>query len=121
MSGGQWGAWNAAYGPRGDDGRPVPLWDPRTGVINRAAVAHWKAYDLRQVLEQNWEELGPRLQGKIHIWVGDADDCFLNNAKCGVACKRQRIPGDAASLAFDSVEGCSFRPERASSRKRRMM
>lgn len=25
MSGGQWGAWNAAYGPRGTDGRPVPL------------------------------------------------------------------------------------------------
>src|SRR5208283_4208884 len=69
MSGGQWGAWNAAYGPRGDDGRPVPLWDPRTGVINRAAAAHWKAYDLRRVLEQNWAVLGPKLQGKIHIWV----------------------------------------------------
>ena len=80
MSGGQWGAWNAAYGPRGDDGRPVPLWDPRTGVINHAATAHWKAYDLRRVLEQNWAVLGPRLQGKIHIWVGDADDFFLNNA-----------------------------------------
>ena len=80
MSGGQWGAWNAAYGPRGDDGRPVPLWDPRTGVINRGAAAHWKAYDLRRVLEQNWAVLGPKLQGKIHIWVGDADDFFLNNA-----------------------------------------
>jgi hypothetical protein len=31
------------------------------------------------VLEQNWTALGPKLQGKIHIWVGDADD-FLNNA-----------------------------------------
>ena len=55
MSGGQWGAWNAAYGPRGADGRPVPLWDPRTGAINRAAAEHWKAYDLRRVLER---ELG---------------------------------------------------------------
>jgi Putative esterase len=80
MSGGQWAAWNAAYGPREDDGRPVPLWNPRTGVINRAAAAHWKAYDLRQVLEQNWAVLGPKLRGKIHIWVGDADDFFLNNA-----------------------------------------
>lgn len=80
MSAGQWGAWNAAYGPRGDDGRPVPLWDPRTGVINRGAAAHWKAYDLRRVLEQNWAVLGPKLQGKIRIWVGDADDFFLNNA-----------------------------------------
>ena len=29
LSGGQWGAWNATYGPRGDDGLPVPLWDRR--------------------------------------------------------------------------------------------
>ena len=28
LSGGQWGAWNATYGARGPDGRPVPLWDP---------------------------------------------------------------------------------------------
>jgi len=56
------------------------LSDPRTGVINRGAAAHWKAYDLRRVLEQNWAVLGPKLQGKIHIWVGDADDYFLNNA-----------------------------------------
>jgi hypothetical protein len=80
LSGGQWGAWNAAYGPRGRDGRPIPLWDPRTGVIDREAAEHWKAYDLRMVLEQDWPALGPRLQGKLHLWVGDADDFFLNNA-----------------------------------------
>ncbi len=80
MSGGQWGAWNAAYGPRGGDGRPVPLWDPRTGVINRRAADAWKRYDLRQRLANQWAELAPRLNGKIHIWVGDADDYFLNNA-----------------------------------------
>jgi hypothetical protein len=32
------------------------------------------------VLEQNWQKLAPRLKGKIHIWVGEADDYFLNNA-----------------------------------------
>lgn len=80
MSGQQWGAWNAAYGPRGADGRPLALWDPKTGRINREAVEHWKKYDLRLVMEQNWETLGPRLRGKIHIWVGEADNYFLNNA-----------------------------------------
>ena len=80
MSGGQWGAWNATYGARGADGRPVALWDPRTGHIDRGAAEHWKRYDLRAVLEQNWATLGPRLRGKIRIWVGDADDYFLNNA-----------------------------------------
>ena len=80
MSGQQWGAWNAAYGPRGRDGRPVPLWDPKSGEINKSIVEHWKKYDLRLVLEQNWKTLGPKVRAKIHISVGDADSYFLNNA-----------------------------------------
>jgi S-formylglutathione hydrolase FrmB len=80
MSGEQWGAWNATYGPRGADGRPVPLWEPATGKINRAVVDHWKKYDLRMVLEQSWNTLGPKLRGKLTIWVGEADEYFLNNA-----------------------------------------
>lgn len=80
FSGGQWGAWNATYGARGADGRPVPLWDPATGRIDRSAAEHWKAYDLRRILEERWADLGPKLEGKIHIWVGEADDYFLNNA-----------------------------------------
>ncbi|HLH31897.1 MAG TPA: alpha/beta hydrolase-fold protein, partial [Terriglobia bacterium] len=80
MSGQQWGAWNATYGPRGRDGRPVPLWDPKTGVIDRSVVEHWKKYDLRMLLEQNWATLGPKLRGKIHISVGEADSYYLNTA-----------------------------------------
>jgi len=80
MSGEQWGAWNATYGPRGANGRPVPLWDPKTGEINRSVVEHWKKYDLRMILEQNWKTLGPKLRGKIHIGIGDADSYYLNNA-----------------------------------------
>ena len=80
MSGEQWGAWNATYGPRGSNGRPVPLWDPKTGEINRSVTDHWKKYDLRLILEQNWRTLGPKLRGKIHISVGEADSYYLNNA-----------------------------------------
>ncbi|MEW6211332.1 MAG: alpha/beta hydrolase-fold protein [Acidobacteriota bacterium] len=80
MSGEQWGAWNAAYGPRGEDRRPRPLWNPVTGEIDRAVTEHWKKYDLRLILQQNWNTLGPRLRGKINIWIGEADDYFLNNA-----------------------------------------
>jgi S-formylglutathione hydrolase FrmB len=80
MSGQQWGAWNATYGPRGSDGRPVSLWDAKTGVINKAVVDHWRKYDLRLILQQNWKTLGPKLRGKIHISVGEADDYYLNNA-----------------------------------------
>lgn len=80
VSGEQWGAWNAAYGPRAADGRPAPLWDPKTGKINRDLTEHWKKYDLRMALEQNWKTLGPKLRGKLTIWVGEADDYYLNNA-----------------------------------------
>jgi Putative esterase len=80
LSGGQWGAWNAVYGPRGAGMLPVPLWDPKTGVINRSVVEHWKKYDLRLYLEQNSPGLSEKLKGRLNIWMGDADDYFLNNA-----------------------------------------
>ncbi|HWF19339.1 MAG TPA: alpha/beta hydrolase-fold protein, partial [Verrucomicrobiae bacterium] len=80
MSGKDWCAWNAVYGPRGADGRPTALWDPQTGKIDRALAEEWKKYDLRLVMEQNWKTLGPKLQGKLRISVGDADNYFLNNA-----------------------------------------
>ncbi|MGH7703438.1 MAG: alpha/beta hydrolase-fold protein [Gemmatimonadales bacterium] len=78
-SGGQWGAWNAVYSPRGEAGRPMPLWDPKTGSLDRSVAEQWKRYDLRLLLQQNWATLGPKLRGKLHIHVGEADQYFLNN------------------------------------------
>ncbi len=80
LSGKDWGAWNAVFGPRGEDGLPVPLWDGKTGKIDRKVLDHWKQYDLRLRLQKYAAVLAPKLRGKLHIWVGDADDYFLNNA-----------------------------------------
>jgi hypothetical protein len=80
LSGKDWCAWNAVFGPRGDDGKPRPLWDGKTGKIDRGVLERWQQYDLRRVLAKDWKTLGPKLQGKIHIWVGEADEYFLNNA-----------------------------------------
>lgn len=81
LGGRDWCSWNAAYGPKGADGKPSPLWDGKTGAIDPTVLKHWENYDLRLVLERNWATLGPKLAGgKVHIWVGDADDFFLNNA-----------------------------------------
>jgi hypothetical protein len=80
LSGLDWASWNATFGPRGPDGRPVPLWDGKTGAINKEVATHWRKYDLRLILEKNWATLAPKLQGKLNIWVGEADDYFLNNA-----------------------------------------
>lgn len=81
LSGRDWCCWNAVYGPRGKDGRPVPAWNGKTGAIDKGAVEHWRKYDLKLRLEQNWKTLGPKLAGgKIHVWVGESDDYFLNAA-----------------------------------------
>jgi hypothetical protein len=80
MSGQQWGAWNAVFSPRGLDGSPLPLWDPQRGKIDLTVADQWRKYDLRAVLEANWPTLGPKLKGKLHIAVGEADQYFLNNA-----------------------------------------
>ncbi len=80
FSGGQWGAWNAVFSPRGADGKPVLLWNPKTGVIDPDVAEQWKKYDMRLYMEAHWKTLAPKLRGKIHLWVGDADNYFLNNA-----------------------------------------
>ena len=36
-SGGQWDIWQAVYSPAGADGYPAPIWDKRTGAIDRTS------------------------------------------------------------------------------------
>jgi hypothetical protein len=45
-------------------------------------AAHWKEnYDLTNILRRDWSKgLGKKLEGKIHIYVGEADNYYLNNA-----------------------------------------
>jgi hypothetical protein len=80
-SGQQWDIWEATYSPQGSDGYPQRLWDKRTGEIDHEVAAYWREnYDLRHILERDWDKLGPSLRGKIHIYCGDMDNYYLNNA-----------------------------------------
>jgi hypothetical protein len=80
-SGGQWDIWQAVYSPVGDDGYPRPIWDKETGAIDRTVAEFWREhYDLSHILERDWSTLGPRLRGKLHIYVGEADNYYLNDA-----------------------------------------
>lgn len=80
-SGGQFDIWEAVYSPVGRDGYPKPIWDKLTGKIDRSVAEYWREhYDLGHILQRDWEKLGPKLEGKIHIYVGEADNYYLNNA-----------------------------------------
>jgi hypothetical protein len=74
--------WEAAYGPVGGDGYPVPLWDKRTGVINHDVATYMRdhGYDLSAYVKSHWSTLGPQIVDKIHIDVGDMDNFYLNLA-----------------------------------------
>jgi hypothetical protein len=79
-SGGQWDIWEATFSPVGEDGYPKRLWDKRTGVIDTSVAEAWKKYDLRHILETGWTTLGPKVADKIHVYMGDMDSYYLNNA-----------------------------------------
>jgi hypothetical protein len=80
-SGQQWDIWEAVYSPVGEDGYPRRIWDKTTGVIDKDVAAFWREnYDLSYILKRDWAKLGPKLEGKIHIYVGDMDNYYLNNA-----------------------------------------
>lgn len=80
FSGGQWGAWNATFSPRTAAGDPATVWDARTGIIDRTVAEAWRPFDLRDHLARQWATVGPKLRGKIHLWMGDADTYFLDTA-----------------------------------------
>ncbi len=80
-SGDQVDIFEAAYGPIGPDGYVKPLFDKVTGEIDREVAEYWKEhFDLNHILQRDWAELGPKLKGKIHIYTGDMDTHYLNNA-----------------------------------------
>lgn len=80
-SGDQMDIFMSVYGPVGEDGYPRLLYDKWTGEIDKGVVEYWREnYDLRHILQRDWETLGPKLVGKLHIYMGDMDTYFLEEA-----------------------------------------
>ena len=80
-SGGQYDVWQAVFGPQGQDGYPKPILNKATGFIDSAVAAYWRDhFDLTHIMERDWATLAPKLQGKLHIYVGSADSYFLTDS-----------------------------------------
>ena len=73
------------FSPAGADGYPRRIWDRETGDVDPVTAAYWREnYDLAHILRRDWATLGPKLRGKLRIYVGDMDNFYLNNAVYGV-------------------------------------
>jgi hypothetical protein len=80
-SGGQYDIWQAVFSPAGADGYPKPIFDKVTGTIDAGVARYWREhYDLSHIIQRDWKTLGPKLAGKIHLYVGSADTYYLNDA-----------------------------------------
>src|SRR5262249_8379788 len=65
--------YGAAFCPA-SNGLPVAAFDPQTGDVHAEVARTWEKFDLRLLLDRSWDELGPKLAGKLHIHAGAADD-----------------------------------------------
>lgn len=104
---GQWGAWNALYSPKGENGLPMPVFHPENGIIDKTVAEAWKKYDLLVLAKENWSELGPKLQGKVYVWMGDMDNYYLNNAlrEMDEFLQQTSAPKSDAVLEFVATKG----------------
>lgn len=80
-SGQQWDIWEATYSPIDAEGYPKRIWDRVSGIIDKEVAAYWREnYDLAYILKRDWEKHGSDWVNKIHLYCGDMDNYYLNNA-----------------------------------------
>jgi hypothetical protein len=98
--GGQLGSFEAVFSPRGSDGQPKQLWDRTTGAVDPAVAKAWEKYDIRLVLERNWKTLGPKLAGKVHVYMGEEDTFYLEGATRLLKQALKKLDSDAVVELF---------------------
>lgn len=107
IRGEQLGSFETCFSPRSPKGEAMQLWDRDTGAINSAVATSWKKYDIGLILRSNWSTLGPKLKGKIHVYMGETDTFYLEGAvkllkedmrKLGSDAKVELFPGDHGTV-----------------------
>lgn len=83
-SGQQWDSWMAVFGPRDKDGNPAALYDPETGIINRAVAESFRAYDIADLVRKDPRKYATPLIERVRIIVGGEDNYFLEAAVAGL-------------------------------------
>jgi hypothetical protein len=108
-SGGQYDIWQAVFSPVGADGYPKPIFDKVSGVIDPKVAAYWREhFDLSYIIARDWATLAPKLQGKIHLYVGNGDNYYLTDSVYfGQETLESLQPPYGGSVAYgDRAEHC---------------
>ena len=97
--GGQLASFEWVFSPRGEDGRPLQMFDRQTGELHQDVLRAWEKYDIHKVLAARWDELAPKLRGRIHLFVG-AEDNFHLEEPTRMLCDFLREKGSDATCEF---------------------
>jgi hypothetical protein len=112
IRGEQLGSFEAVFSPKGRDGKPVLLWNRFNGAVNNDVAQAWRKYDIGHILRSNWKDLGPKLKGKLHVYMGTQDTFYLEGATellqkdlkaMGSDATVELLPGDHGSVLTSSL------------------
>ncbi|MFT5424068.1 MAG: S-formylglutathione hydrolase FrmB [Phycisphaerales bacterium] len=78
--GGQIHSFEAVWSPRLPTGEPRPLFDRETGAVDPVTAEAWKKYDIAHMVRTQWDTIGPKLGGKVHVYAGSEDNFYLELA-----------------------------------------
>ncbi len=110
--GGQLHSFEAVFSPRGPDGTPRLVWDRHSGAVDTEVAKTWEHYDIRLVLERNWESLGPKLAGRLHVFMGEQDTFYLEGATALLKASLGQLGSDAvAEILAGHDHGSLITPE----------
>ena len=98
--GGQLLSFEAVFSPRGPDKQPWKLWNRVTGAVDPVTAEAWKKYDIRLKLEREWPTLGPKLAGKVHVYMGGDDTFYLEGATRLLGDSLKKLGSDAVVEIF---------------------
>jgi hypothetical protein len=90
------------FSPRGPRGLPLPIFDRTTGEIDREVARAWEKWDIRKVLAAHWTELGPKLRGKLHLFVG-GEDHYFGDQSLALLC--QFLASHGADATCETIPG----------------
>ena len=107
---GQFASFDNVFSPRGPDGLPVRLFNWDTGEIDHDVAEAWKKYDISLVLRSNWEEPGPKLAGKLHIYAGTLDNFRLDESVALLKQELDALQSDAEIVIVEAANHSIFRP-----------
>lgn len=111
--GGQLQSFAAVFSEKvNDGGKPDQWYDVKNGEVDMKVTDSWKPYDISRKLENEWQVLAPKLQGKMHYAIHEKDIFHLDHAVRLLERKCKELGCDATFTYFEGT-GHHMPPEHA--------